>query len=86
MHEIDINALVERTKCRATGKVRFRSEVEAVFFIHWLKWRYRKWLSRKDGGRRRKRQSGKPMVRYTYSCEHCSGYHITKKKPWNDQD
>jgi hypothetical protein len=26
------------------------------------------------------------MVRYTYSCEHCSGYHITKKKPWNDQD
>jgi len=34
----EINSLIERRKCRATGKVRFNSRSEASFFIHWLKW------------------------------------------------
>lgn len=38
-YRIEINELIERRKCRATGKVRFNSIAESTFFIHWLKWR-----------------------------------------------
>ncbi|NGF55820.1 hypothetical protein G5B00_04775 [Parapedobacter sp. SGR-10] len=85
MWQIDINELVERTKCRATGKVRFGSKVEATFFIHWLHWRYRRWLSRKDGERTRKRWGRKPTARYTYGCAYCKGYHITRQSPWDHE-
>ncbi|WP_313420029.1 hypothetical protein [Sphingobacterium multivorum] len=75
----EINSLIERRKCRATGKVRFNSKGEAGFFIHWLKWRYKKWLRGKN--RRKRSGEGKPKQRYVYHCIHCGGYHITKENP-----
>ena len=36
-YSIEINEVIERRKCRATGKVRFNGAAEATFFIHWLK-------------------------------------------------
>lgn len=81
---IEINTVIERRKCRATGKVRFNSRAEAEFFILWLKWRYKKWRRKRD---RRKSQfataGGKPKQRYTYNCDHCDGYHITKEHPYD---
>ncbi|MDQ1151647.1 hypothetical protein [Sphingobacterium zeae] len=50
MGKFEINSLIERRKCRATGKVRFNSRSEASFFIHWLKWCYKKWLRGKIEG------------------------------------
>lgn len=80
----EISSLIERHKCRATGKVRFNSRSEASFFMHWLKWRYKKWRLRPD---RRKRNfnkgQGRPKQRYVYSCTHCKGYHITKENPYD---
>jgi len=46
IYRIEINEVVERQKCRATGKVRFNSKAELTFFIHWLKWRILKWLEK----------------------------------------
>ncbi len=79
---VEINSLIERRKCRATGKVRFNSKGEAGFFIQWLKWRYKKWLRGKN--RRKHRYGsgeGKPKQRYAYGCIHCGGFHITKEHP-----
>lgn len=85
-YNIEINEVVERRKCRATGKVRFNSKSEASFFVHWLKWQYRKWL--KKPGRRKHRSNGmggRLTPRYVYYCEECYGYHITKEHPYNFQ-
>ncbi len=79
---VEINEVIDKRKCRATGKVRFNSKSEARFFIQWMKWKYQKWL--KTPGRRKKshtKGSGKPQQRYEYSCEHCGGYHVTKEHP-----
>ncbi|MGJ1239378.1 hypothetical protein [Sphingobacterium multivorum] len=82
LRTIEINTLVERRKCRATGKVRFNRRAEATFFIYWLKWNYEKWRQKKH---RRKHQysngGGRPKQRYVYNCEFCGGYHITKEHP-----
>lgn len=81
-YTIDINELVERRKCRSTGKVMFNSKAEASFFVHWLKWQYRKWL--KKPGRRKHRgngMGGRTTARYVYFCDQCGGYHITKEHP-----
>ena len=64
---------IERTKCRGSGKVRFRSYAEAKFFMHWLKWRY----SKRKRHRQRKDGIRKPNVRYVYECELCGGFHLT---------
>lgn len=79
LSQVDINELVERKKCRPTGKVRFGSAAEANFFVHWLKWRYKRWL--KHGRKRRRHGSfdGRPKHRSSYYCPHCKGYHITSK-------
>lgn len=85
-YSIDINEFIERRKCRATGKMRFNGRAEAIFFIHWIKWRLRKYLENPD---RRKHGSlnigAKAAPRYTYYCELCDGYHITKKPPYDYQ-
>lgn len=81
-YNTDINELVERHKCRATGKVRFNSKPEATFFVHWLKWKYKKWLKKRD--RNKRINLGKTSkARYVYHCEFCDGYHITKEHPYS---
>jgi len=86
-YSIKINEVVERRKCRATGKVRFNAESEANFFIQWLKWSIRKWLEKPV--RRKHRNTGMgskgATPRYVYYCEFCAGYHITKKNPYDYQ-
>lgn len=83
---VHLNDVIERGKCRATGKVRFNTKSEAKLYMVWLKWRYKKWL--KSPKRRKKsanKKGGKPRLRYEYSCEHCSGYHLTKENPYDHQ-
>ncbi|MFD2555230.1 hypothetical protein [Sphingobacterium tabacisoli] len=79
---LQANDVIERRKCRATGKVRFNTKSEARLFIQWMKWKYKKWLKTPE---RRKRShtkgGGKPEQRYEYTCEHCGGYHVTKESP-----
>ncbi|TDQ79465.1 hypothetical protein [Sphingobacterium yanglingense] len=84
-YNTDINELVERHKCRATGKVRFNSRPEATFFVHWLKWRIRKWLEKPTRQKHRNKGFGArgSTPRYVYYCEFCDGYHITKEHPYS---
>ncbi|MCW2258957.1 MULTISPECIES: hypothetical protein [Sphingobacterium] len=86
-YNIEINEVVERRKCRATGKVRFNSVAEATFFIHWLKWRISKWLEKSVRRKHRNKGFGakSSTPRYVYSCEFCEGYHITKEHPYDYQ-
>lgn len=82
-NNIDINEAIERSKCRATGKVSFGSKAAAVFFIYWLKYRFKHRLHRADGSHIKRRNKGKPKQRRAYYCMHCGGYHITK---WTEEE
>lgn len=86
-YSIEINEVIERRKCRATGKVRFNGVAEATFFIHWLKWRIRKWLEKPVRRKHRNKGFGAKTAtpRYVYPCEFCKGYHITKEHPYDYQ-
>lgn len=76
--DLEVNEAAERTKCRATGKVTFNSKAEAVFFIYWLKYRFKHRPRRADGGHRKRRSLARPKQRRAYYCPHCEGYHLTK--------
>lgn len=75
MAQVEISQ-IERTKCRGSGKVSFRSYAEAKFFMYWMKWRYRK-----RSKSRKSYRLNKPRVRYIYACDLCEGYHLTKIHP-----
>ncbi|MFD2905380.1 hypothetical protein ACFS6I_15680 [Sphingobacterium anhuiense] len=79
-YRIEINEVVERRKCRATGKVRFNSIAESTSFIHWLKWVIFKWLEKSAWRKYRNKGFGtkSSTPRYVYFCER---YHITKEHP-----
>ena len=69
-YSIEINEVIERRKCRATGKVRFNGVAEATFFIHWLKWKIRKWLEKPVRRKHRNKGFGAKTAtpRYVYHC------------------
>lgn len=79
MAQVEIDT-IERTKCRGSGKISFRSYAEAKFFMYWMKWRYSKRIKAK-----RKKRFNKPKVRYVYACELCGGYHLTKIHPFDHE-
>ncbi|TJY64472.1 hypothetical protein FAZ19_14840 [Sphingobacterium alkalisoli] len=63
--------------------VSFGSKAAAVFFIYWLKYRFKHRPHRADGSHIKRRNKGKPKQRRAYYCMHCGGYHITK---WTEEE